>query len=672
MRHAALVKELADGLRRRDIAALVYFHADHFEPWRPLGSAPAVGSEVVDGIHAFLRMTERIDFARRLTLFYKPHLNYALRRGGELVRADPADLLGFLPRTESEERFGRAAMEAVAGLTRHEIQLHIHHEYYTATRVHSDPSAIAWFASPLGRALDEQRLELAIRLNREIIARESGRAPQHWFFVHGQWALNASDDSACTITNELAILQRNGCRGDFTFPGGRPKVNPRITVPYLCRPVNEPKGYDRPEAEPEIALGNRAAASSKFFVWASTATGKQCSLDYISEAGRRHIANTEKAAKELIDASYVAGRRLFIKTHAHSMHSHYFEHVRSPVFPHQHPAAQSVLSVIFDAAAQAGIEVEFLTAGEVYDRLIEADTKPALDLVATYLGSVNPFRGGMLPSRNVLRASLPGAPTRGRPQAGEEPLANGKGRMPACAVERVRDAVSRVLEERIARLGVLGSGAYEHYRQMLRLGFPIPNYELAALDIVRQQVPPLAAYHEIGSGIGSLPFLLALNGLRSAGIERDRRRHDTAAAIWRELAASAGVAKTECRLVYGSFPRAVARADLSRSIAIVTDFITTQTAEEREAILEGLLGYRYVLIDLRRFCLRRETRDAQLALLDELRAKGFPTPSETADPAGAEYAFALFDNALSRRRVLAKPPPLAARRDRFSAALHRN
>ncbi len=176
-----------------------------------------------------------------------------------------------------------------------------------------------------GRSLDEQRLDLAIRLNREIIARETGQTSERWFFVHGQWALNASDDRGCTISNEIALLQRHGCRGDFTFPAGNSQVDPRIKVPYLCRPLGEPKGYDRPEAAPELACGNRAAATAKFFIWASAATGQQCSLDYMSEASRRHLANTEKAAKELIDGSYVAGRQLFIKTHAHSMHSYYFQ-----------------------------------------------------------------------------------------------------------------------------------------------------------------------------------------------------------------------------------------------------------------------------------------------------------------------------------------------------------
>lgn len=391
-RHATLVKELAGRLRDLDIASVVYFHTDHFEPWRPVGTGPAVGPAIVEAVHEFCRVTECIDFARRLTLFYKPHLNYDLRKGGDLVRADPGDLVGFVPRSDYEERMGREAMREVSTASAHDIQLHIHHEYYTATTAHKDPAAVAWFASPLGRSLDEKRLELAIRLNREIIARETGRSSTRWFFVHGHWALNASDDTSCTVTNEIDLLLRNGCLGDFTFPAGRPHTNPRIKVPYLCSLLDAAKGYDRPEAKPEIACGNREAADRKFFIWASPASSMECSLDYMSAGTRRRLENTDQATKDLLENAYIADRRLYIKTHAHSVHPYYFEHASTAVYPHQYPATQTLLSVVFEAVSRAGLEVEFRTAPEVYDMLLSAPAKPDLDLADLYLRPPRRFR----------------------------------------------------------------------------------------------------------------------------------------------------------------------------------------------------------------------------------------------------------------------------------------
>lgn len=624
-RHATLIKELAARLRGMDVASLVYFHTDHFEPWRSVGEAPAVGPEIVDAIGDFCRVTERIDFARRLTLFYKPHLNYALRAGDELIRADPRDLVGFLPRAEHEERFGREAMREIGSST-HDIQTHIHHEYYTATTAHTDPEAIAWFAGPLGRALDRQRLELAIRLNRGIVARETGRSATRWFFVHGHWALNGSDDTSCTITDEIDILLRSGCCGDFTFPAGRQHVNPRIEVPYLCRPFDAPKGYDRPEAMPEVALGNAAAAADKFFIWASPASSLHCSLDYMSPASRRQIENTEKAARDLIDNAYVANGRLFIKTHSHSMHSYYFEHAQAPVVPHQYPLTQTLLSVIFEAAAQAGLDIQFLTAPEVYDLLVTAETKPKIDLVATYLK----------PADQVRAVARTVSSPKSRPTPAPPAVA------PARAMAMVRETAAAILQQRIDALGVRGSGAYEHYSAMLERGFPIPHYEVTALEIVSRHMSRLSAYHEIGSGLGTLPFLLALNGFPSVGIECDRRRHETALAIWRELSAKPEAGRPDCRLVLGRFPTAVAKCDTSDALAIFTDFVTTQTHENRQAIFNWLRGYPHVLLDLRRFCVVREGSEAQLELLHELGTHGFTQSGDI--PPATDSAFVLLRN----------------------------
>lgn len=248
-------------------------------------------------------------------------------------------------------------------------------------------------------------------------------------------------------------------------------------------------------------------------------------------------------------------------------------------------------------------------------------------------------------------ASMPATLIARRAKTSEKLVKPAERWLTVSTVELVREVVGEMLGERIARLGIKGSGAYEHYSEMLRLGFPIPAYELAALDIVRRKLPRLQTYCEIGSGIGALQFLLALHGLPSVGIERDRRRHKTAAAIWRELAARVGVAKSECRLIYGSFPGAGARVDLSGSIAIVTDLVTAQTDKERIAILDGLLRCRYVLLDLSRFGVKRDTQEAQLALLDELLAAGFPSPLETFR--GSDYAFALFENPSAGRRCRA-------------------
>ncbi|MFI5032527.1 MAG: hypothetical protein ACHQPH_17680 [Reyranellales bacterium] len=395
-RHARLIAKLADRLRRREVDRLAYFHTDHFEPWRSIDNAPAIGPESVLAVHDFCRSTERLEYARRLTLFYKPYVGYALRPGTDLLRVEPSDLVGFRPRSEVQARCGREAMSAVATSTCHDIQLHLHHERFTATSRHTDPDLVQWFSGPQGRSLDGSRLELAIRLSREAIAQETDRTDTRWFFVHGQWALNASDERSCTITNEIDILRRNGCAGDFTFPADYAHTNPRIEVPYFCRPVDKAKGYDSPEAEPEVACGNAAAAGEKFFIWSSSAKAGHVSLDYMFEPVRTNLANIDKAAIQLLADAYAGDRTLFIKTHAHSMNAAYFRSGNAPVFPHEYPPARELLSIVFEAATRADVEVKFLTAPEVHDTLVFAATKPEIDLQ-------EPFRGLFSLSYKVRR-----------------------------------------------------------------------------------------------------------------------------------------------------------------------------------------------------------------------------------------------------------------------------
>ena len=91
---------------------------------------------------------------------------------------------------------------------------------------------------------------------------------RQWFFVHGLWALQGSDENVCRISDEIGILMREGCKGDFTFPAGRVTLYPKIEIPYFCDAIDRIRGYDgSPSSNPEAALNNAQAAQNKFFVW---------------------------------------------------------------------------------------------------------------------------------------------------------------------------------------------------------------------------------------------------------------------------------------------------------------------------------------------------------------------------------------------------------------------
>src|SRR5262249_2570742 len=202
----------------------------------------------------------RIDYARKLTLFYNANINCVYDRERDLIRAADDDLVGFIRRSDQEIAAARANMKYLAETSTHEFQIHIHHESYTYNTSHTQPDIVEFYQSKHARELDAERLALAIRLSKEAIRLETDVAIERWHFVHGHWALNAADDDSCTITNELALLMREGCLGDFTFPAGRSHVNPQLEVPYFCKPIDAVRAYDLPDAAPEFAYGNKAAA----------------------------------------------------------------------------------------------------------------------------------------------------------------------------------------------------------------------------------------------------------------------------------------------------------------------------------------------------------------------------------------------------------------------------
>lgn len=211
------------------------------------------------------------------------------------------------------------------------------------------------------------------------------------------------------------------------------------------------------------------------------------------------------------------------------------------------------------------------------------------------------------------------------------------------ATEVVRQTTIKVLSERIRLLGVDRSGAYEHYNLLLSQGFPIPTYETAILDLVKRRLPTLRSYHEIGSGLGTLPFMLAHDGFASVGVERDERRNLTAMAILRELGKELPSIESNCRLIGAPFPDAINDLDVSESMAILTDFVSSQNPRDYVRLCQGLARYRYVLLDLQRFCAKRESDDEQRKLVRELVSYGLVPCPEVIDLGGWGY-YRLFES----------------------------
>jgi len=66
-------------------------------------------------------------------------------------------------------------------------------------------------------------------------------------FIHGNWSLdNSRGDAFCGVSDEIEILGRNGCYGDFTFPAIGTVAQPRtINRIYYAQDDEAAKSYDR-------------------------------------------------------------------------------------------------------------------------------------------------------------------------------------------------------------------------------------------------------------------------------------------------------------------------------------------------------------------------------------------------------------------------------------------
>ena len=652
-----LQRRLGEAIEQRGIRRIVYFHTDHFEPWRTFDGRDAVGPENGDDLARFADAMQRIDFARRLTLFCKPHLNYGMRDGADAIRV-PGDKLGFYSRTAAQEADAKKALGYIVSSTQHEFQLHVHHEGYTFNTTLSEPGIKAYLNTPEGRDFDDARLTLGIRLGLDILRRETGRALDRWFFVHGHWALNASDAHDCHVTREIEILLQEGCCGDFTFPAGRSHVDPRHEVPYLVRPNNVAKGYDFPEAEPEPAFGATEAARRKFFIWASRAKNNACSIDYSSPSVRRRADNIEAAARALIDNSYFENGTLYIKTHAHAMHPVYFELSRSPVYPHQYPATQAMLGQIFDACASSGADLSFLTASEVYDDIVGAPIRSPVNLLA-------PNAGAALVTRSKHAGVLGGgSASLAKPVSAKVARGASKRRRASAVLREIHampldrraawlnDIVCEFILSRIDAMGLHASGCEGSHQQDALNKRGVRTVEVELVRRITAAELGAGGILQIGSGLGLVTALLGLDGTRATGIEKDGRRFDAAQDLLVMLDEACPGLSTLVRNRRGRYPRAIPVRTMATSVAVIINLIAPHTAAELQAMIGALAGHRAVILDTMRFVDWRDTSEQRTALIERFAEAGFDPPEPFLDCGNDGYFMLFRPRPAARARAL--------------------
>ena len=159
--------------------------------------------------------------------------------------------LGLCPRQTffyPIEQYDPGILERLAGIVRAngcEVEVHLHHDRDTAEGLRA-------------------KLRQGIADLRSHGLLGSGPDGQPCYgFIHGNWALDDSGPGGrgCGVPDELGVLKRTGCYGDFTMPSAPHPTQARVVNSlYYAQDTPEPRSHDRGErAEVGRTVAHRGA-----------------------------------------------------------------------------------------------------------------------------------------------------------------------------------------------------------------------------------------------------------------------------------------------------------------------------------------------------------------------------------------------------------------------------
>lgn len=591
------IDDLADLLKERGCGAVCYFHTDHFEPWST--NIDEASARAVDRMASLARSSP---YARRLSLFYSVFVPYRLIDDSTpaVIGDEQAagDAVAFGERSARQEDLAREAIRPLVTADGHEMHLHVHPEFWTRNHSHFDNPVSRWVNASSTPELDEARLDLNFRLCKETIARETGAPFERWGFIHGNWALNASDPLICHVSSEMAIIMRHGGFGDFSFPAGRSYCDPEMKAPFTCLPLDLVRAYDDPRADPRpVGDGTRVMRSDRFFIWNGPIKSVDSSLDYYSAANRKLFETPERVVANWLRKSVVLGGQLFLKTHAHSMNGQYRLSEPDGTIPHCYPDIVKVFDCLSRVCERAGVELRFQTVNEVVRFLAERD-------------------GG---DHALLQAEDGAAGTPAADTPAAEP--------PPATTQAVADELLEMHRTWMQLPGVTVAPD-DLYAVKVSHGSPFETYEIALADEIASRYPAATTrVVEIGVGWGGLAVLLARRGFEVLGFEGNAARY--AACRWHFAEQIKRYPALAGRLLTprdGLFPEVYSDSVIAKdkiNICIATNITHSYSAEHQEDIAQTATAFDEFIIDLARFGQTRDQQSERDELLRMLTRSAF-------------------------------------------------
>ncbi|WP_395714136.1 hypothetical protein [Reyranella sp.] len=593
--------DLAEILKKRQIKAVYYFHTDHFEPWS-LG----INERTARGVERMREMSAASPFARKMSLFYCPFVPYNIdlsetkRAAG--YRVD-GDAVVFGPRTADQERLARDVIRPLVTEDRHEMHLHVHHEFWTRNDSNFDAAVSRWVNANSTAELDEKRLDLGFRVFKEVVSKETGEPFDRWAFIHGNWALAGSDPMICKIESEFRIIMRHGGFGDFSFPAGRGHCDPRLMAPFTCLPIDVKRAYDDPAAEPR-PIGHGALEPGRFFIWNSPIKANYSSLDYYSASNCELFKDPSRMVSEWLSGSVSLGGDLFIKTHAHSMKWEYEIFQPHSLIPHCHPDVAAIFEELSRVCDRAGVEFRPVTVNEIMQSMLSHDVADAPN-DSVVAASEDSFRVG--PSAQV-HSTL----------EAKDQLPKGTNGNAMTAFDRIAP-LERELASTLSKWvhndphGTESAGSF--YLDLIDRDHILQDYERAVFDYITLNFAlDRTRIVEVGVGYGILSTLLAAAGYEVVAFEGNPLRMAGFEFLANSIADRVPGLRDRLRPISGWFPDALGRAALGsdrRNVLLTTNVVSSATDERKELILSIAGRFDDLLIDTTRFGVQRYGSDEQ-------------------------------------------------------------
>lgn len=311
----------------KNVDKVVHFHTDHFEP--------EVGN--IDHVKYWLEKRQEHKHANKASLFYL----------SKAIKYDESDKRFYFVDEDYDQE--------VLGLLKEsklDIHVHVHHEHWTTSN---------YSQLPYDPRRDSERFDEHLSILLPYL-RKNVDIPLNWGFIHGKWALNASDPGVCHIRDEIITLKKHGCVGDFSFPAGRGYCDPRIKHPIDIRPWPAVRSYDDPSADPQKIL--KHVRPRYFLVWSAEATFHALSIEHV-DAG---TMSQNDILDQWINKSPVIDGVLYIRTFCHTMNSELWKNGKDT--PMLSSRVVNTFKKLEELCDQSECPIEYQTASQVIDKLV--------------------------------------------------------------------------------------------------------------------------------------------------------------------------------------------------------------------------------------------------------------------------------------------------------------